>query len=317
MTLWNSLLLGLKVVALTIILTVSFIIGAMVSGMGRQAPTPGGGAAAAASTTQPDPATVMLMLLLASLVQAVVVAYLVMEARWDGWKIAASLFLVFLNTFLQARIETAVYLRRQVPSNLGSQMLVTGLVIGLLFAPLAVLIMGRFRRGGFETSRAERPRVSLGEWVGKFAAVAVVFVAIYYLCGYYIAWQSSAVRFYYTHSTELKSFWGNLAGTWSATPWMMPLQSGRGLLWLVMTLPAVWMLGGSRRRVAFGTALMYAALGGSAMLILPNPLMPPQVAHAHLIETTISGLLFGAFVGWLMKRQEPTVPAEKPLPKAA
>ena len=317
MGLWKTLVLGLKVIALTVVLTVSFIIGTMISGIGQQAPTAAGGAAAAASTAQPDPATVMLLMLLASLVQAVVVAYLVMEARWGGWKIAGALFLVFLNTFLQARIETAVYLRRQVPANLGSQMLVTGLVTALLFAPLAVMIMGRFRRGAVETARAERPHVSWGEWVGKVAAVAVVFVAIYYLCGYYIAWQSPAVRLYYTHSTELKTFWGNLAGIWSSTPWMMPLQSGRGLLWLVMTLPAVWMLGGSRRRVAFGTALMYAALGGSAMLILPNPLMPPPVAHAHLAETTVSSLLFGVFVGWLMKRREVAVPAEKPLSKAA
>jgi hypothetical protein len=38
-------------------------------------------------------------------------------------------------------------------------------------------------------------------------------------------------------------------------------------------------------------------------------LMPPTIAHTHLVETAISGLLFGAFVGWIMARREVAAPA--------
>ena len=48
-----------------------------------------------------------------------------------------------------------------------------------------------------------------------------------------------------------------------------------------LTLPAIRTLRGGALRVALGTALMYVAFDGSPQLILPNPIMPPPVAHAH------------------------------------
>lgn len=309
----KAMVLGLKVIVLAIGLTISFMIGSAVSGMGQPAAS---GVAAAPVPAQPDPTTILLLLFVSSLIQVIVVTYLVLEARWSGWKISGALFLVFLNTFVQAAIEYAVYLRGRWPINLGTQMPITGVVIGVLFAPFAVWVLGRFHRAAPEAS-VERERWSAGEWAGKLAAVAVVFLAIYYLCGYYIAWQNPAVRQYYAGTTELKSFVGQIASIWSSTPWMFPYQAGRGLFWLGMTLPAVWMLRGGRARAALGAALMYAVLGGSALLILPNPLMPPPIAHTHLIETTVSGLIFGAFVGWTMSRREAAAPSEAQPAKAA
>jgi hypothetical protein len=62
---------------------------------------------------------------------------------------------------------------------------------------------------------------------------------------------------------------------------------------------------------------MYAVFDGSPGLIVPNPIMPPPVAYAHLIELVVWGLLFGAFVGWLMSRGRAAEPAESPVAKAA
>jgi hypothetical protein len=142
-------------------------------------------------------------------------------------------------------------------------------------------------------------------------------VALYYLCGYYIAWQSAALRQFYSSSTAIRSFWGQMAWTWSTTPWMFPLQAARALLFVGLTLPAIRMLRGGAQRVALGTALMYVAFDGSPGLILPNPIMPPPVAHAHAIEMVVWGLLFGAFVGWMMSRGRAAAPAEAQVSKAA
>ena len=306
--------LSLKAIVLAVGLTLSFMIAAFVSGLGRPAAS-SGAAAARAAAAQPDPQAILLLLFISSLIQAIVVVYLVSQARWRGWKIAAALFLLFFNTFVQATIETSVYLKTKVPVQLNTQMLITGLVVGLLFAPFAVFVLGAWHRAP-AAPRVEYARWSPGDWIGKIAALAFVALAVYYLCGYYIAWQSPAVRQFYAGSTELKSFWGQIAGIWSGMPWMFPLQAARSLLWVAMTLPAIWMLRGSRARVAVGGALMYAALGGSTMLLLPNPLMPAVVAHVHLVETTVSGLVLGAFVGWIMARREnPAV--DSPTPRAA
>jgi hypothetical protein len=312
----KTVLVGFKVIVLSIGLTISFIVGSLVSGLGRAAAPAASGAAAAPAATS-EPANVLLLLFISSLIQAIVVAYLVKEARWSGWKMTAALFLVFLNTFIQAAIESVVYLSAKVPFQFNYQLPFTGLIIGALFAPFAVLVMGGFGKSRV-TPKVEYARWTPGEWAGKVAALAVVVLAVYYLCGYFIAWQNPELRQYYQGSTELKGFARHMADIVTGMPWMIPYQAARGLFWVAMTLPALWMLRGGRTRLALGGALMFAALGGSAMLILPNPLMPPSIAHTHLIETTISGLMLGAFVGWTMYRREVTKPAaEAQAPRAA
>ena len=98
---------------------------------------------------------------------------------------------------------------------------------------------------------------------------------------------------------------------------MIPVQAGRALLFVLLTLPAVRMLRGGAARVAFGTALMYAAWDGSVGLIMPNPILPPSVAHTHLVELAVWGLVFGALVGWLVGRKSPAAAGELQVAKAA
>jgi hypothetical protein len=305
---------GFRTIGLAIGLTIIFMLAAMISGMGRPAPTATGAAAAAAAAGQP--ANVLLLLFVASLVQAIVVSYLVMEAKWSGWKIARALFLVVLNVWVQAGVESWPYLRGRVSPNFGTQTLIMGVVTATLFAPFAVWILGGFRPVTREGS-SERAHWSAAQWVGSLAATTVAFVALYYLCGYYIAWQNPALRQFYSGTTEIRSFWGQIAWIWSSTPWMFPFQAGRGLLFVALTLPAVRMLRGGAGRVAFGTALMYAAWDGSLGLIMPNPIFPPSVAHSHLVELLVWGLLFGAFVGWSMSGGRGAPPAEPQVASAA
>lgn len=305
---------GFKTILLAIGLTIVFMIGSMVSGLGRSAPAAAGATSGGAATGQAG--NVLLLLFVASLLQAIVVTYLVLEAKWGGWKVTGALFLVILNLWVQATIETVPYLRARLSPNFWRQTLVMGVVTATLFAPFAVWILGGFRRAE-RVESSERARWSGARWIGTLAATTGAFVVLYYLCGYYIAWQNPALRQFYSGTTEIRSFWGQMAFTWSGTPWMFPFQAGRGLLFVGLTLPAVRMLRGGAQRVAFGTALMYAAWDGSTGLIIPNPFMPPTVAHTHAVELVVWGLLFGAFVGWSMSRGRSAAPAESQLAKAA
>ena len=309
MTAGRSIAIGLKTIILAIGSTIIFIIGAMVSGLGR--PTPGASGATAGASASGQPQNVLLLLFLATLIQAIVVAYLVLEARWKGWKLAGAIFLLDLNLWAQAGIESAPYLRDRLPSNFGTQTLVAGLVSAVLFAPFAVWILGGFRRATSEAP-VELAHWSIARWTSTLAATTVAFVALYYLCGYYIAWQNPALRQFYSGTTAIRSFWGQIAWIWTSTPWMFPFQAGRALLFVAMTLPAVRMLRGGCLRVAFGTALLYAAWDGATGLIVPNPIFPPTVAHSHLIELAVWGLLFGAFVGWLVGRDNVAAPGRIP-----
>ena len=305
--------LGFKTIVVAIVLGISFVIGAMVSGIGRGVPAPTG---AAAATAAAHPSNFLLLLFVASLVQAIVVTYLVLEANWSGWKVAGALFLLSLNTSVQAAIEGTPYLRGRLSPNFFSQALIFGVVASALFVPLAVWILGGFARAPREAP-GERARWSAARWTGTLAATTVAFIALYYLCGYYIAWQSAAVRQFYSGTTDIRSFWGQIAWTWSSTPWMFPFQAGRALLFVALTLPAIRMLRGGAQRVALGTALMYAAFDGGPGLILPNPIMPPPVVHTHAVEMAVWGLLFGAFVGWSTSQGRAAAPAESQVAKAA
>ncbi len=305
--------LGFKTLLVAMVVGISVIIGAMVSGIGREVPAHAG---AAAATAGAHPANPLLLLFIASLIQAIVATYLVLEANWSGWKIAGALFLVSLNTSVQAAIEGNAYLRGRLSPHFIPQMLIMGVVTSALFAPLTVWILGGFRRGPRGVP-GERAHWSAARWAGTLTATTVACIVLYYLCGYYIAWQSAALRQFYSGSTAIRSFWGQMAWTWSSTPWMFPYQAVRALLFVGLTLPAIRMLRGGALRVALGTALMYAAFDGGPGLIMPNPIMPPAVAHAHLVELVVWGLLFGAFVGWSMSHGRAAEPAELPVAKAA
>jgi len=301
----SSIGVGLRTIVVAVGLTIIFMVGTLVSGLGRPATSAAGTTAATPSAGQGG--DILLWLFVVSLLQAAVVTYLVLEATWSGWRITGALFLVVLNMWMtQTAVESVSYLRGhifqgQVASGFATQAVVTGLVIATLFAPFAVWMLGGFRRIA-PGATIECVHWSAARWTGTLAATTVAFVALYYLCGYYIAWQNPALRQFYSGTTEIRPFWGQIGWTWSSTPWMVPLQAGRGLLFVAMTLPAVRMLRGGPVRVAFGTALMYVGWDGSLGLIMPNPIFPPSVAHSHLVELMVWGLLFGSFVGWIVGR---------------
>ncbi len=58
-----------------------------------------------------------------------------------------------------------------------------------------------------------------------------MYVVLYYLFGYYVAWQNPEARLYYSGTTEVKSLYQIMRSTVTGTPWMLPFQFGRGLLW--------------------------------------------------------------------------------------
>ena len=223
-------------------------------------------------------------------------AWIIRRSKWRGLKLIAALVCTFygLMTFI-SQIETIAYLRAKMPPGLIKNLFVMGAIVAFLFVPLAVLIMGKIR--GPEQPPAERV-VTLKSQGARFCILAIVYVVLYYLFGYYVAWQNPEVRLYYSGTTELKSFYQGMHSTVMGTPWMLPFQFGRGLLWALFAYPVIRML--NTRRIE--TAGIIAALFGvwSFVLLVPNPLMPTSVAHSHFWETLWCDLLLGAIVGWVL-----------------
>jgi len=286
---------ALRVVVLTVILIIVFIIATNVVSMaptpspsGQTTPTPAAQAQQAASLLRP--------LLVYTFLISLVTAWIIQNSRWRGLKLIAALtFSSYGLMTVITQIETIIYLRAKMPPGLIKSLFVLGAIVAVLFIPLAVLIMGKMR--GPEQP-ASGHALTLQSKAARFAILAIVYVILYYLFGYYVAWQNPELRQYYSGTTEVKSFHQQMRSTVTATPWMLPFQFGRGLLWVLFAYPVVRML--NTRRI--GTAAIIAALFGvgSFALFIPNPLMPASVAHSHFWETLCSDLLLGAIVGWML-----------------
>jgi hypothetical protein len=175
-----------------------------------------------------------------------------------------------------------------------------GLSNALIFSPTLVLALGKARPAR-EAAESAAPRLPRSPWTRawKLAAAAAIFTSLYYVFGYYVAWQNPALREYYG-GTDPGSFLAQMANTLSGTPWMVPLQLARGLLWALLALLVLLMLNGPWWEAGLALSMLFAV--PTAYLLFPNPLMPETVRMTHLVETAPYQFLFGWFVAWLFAR---------------
>lgn len=171
-----------------------------------------------------------------------------------------------------------------------------GFVTSLLFTLSVVLLVGGF-------SRRPRPqtsfRVSADHAVSVGAWLAVVYIVLYMVFGYYVAWQSEAVRLFYSGTSDFPSVWSQWAGTLMAKPELPVFQYFRGVLWIACLIPLFNGFAGRRIELVVLSALALAYLT-TVELAFPNPLMPASVSLAHFWEVSISMLIFGALCAWLV-----------------
>lgn len=276
-----------RVLALTIVLFVCFAVAAAVAGL-------------PSDPAQTDPGAAAGMLLLVCLLETLPLSYLILRSRWAGWRLIAAVFAVYygITTFM-SQIESAVFITRLPPGVL-PRLFLMGALIAAPFAVAAVAMLGRWRAASAEVEPARDAGRSRGEWAWKLTAIAVAYVILYFTFGYFIAWQSPAVREYYGGIDE-GAFFANMRTVVRDTPWLVPFQLLRGVLWGLIALPVIRMMKGP----SWETAVLLGVLFGVVMtgrLLLPNPYMPEAVRMAHLVETGSSNFLFGLVIGWLLGR---------------
>lgn len=289
------LVLLAKIALLTVVLVVA-------QGLGSRflppAETTGPSEAAAAD---PQSAGFLGIVLAVGLLQTVALAYPILRSRWRGWRLCLTMFLLFFGaaTFM-GQIESLVYLGDRMPPGMQSGLFLMGLFTAALFTPIALLILGRWRPVAADAEPNPRLRMAAWSWVWKLAVGAAVMLGLYYLFGYYVAWKSAEVRAYYGGS-DPGTFLAQMRDVATATPWMLPLQYGRGLLWVLLALPVIRMMRGPWWEAGLAVSLNFTV--PSLYLLLPNPLMPEAVRMAHLVETVPYQFLFGWFVVWLFTRR--------------
>jgi hypothetical protein len=168
------------------------------------------------------------------------------------------------------------------------------------FTTLAVTVMV----GGFSSRPREGKAFSVtaagalraGAWL------AAVYVVLYFLFGYAVAWQSQEVRLFYAGPSELNSFADQMLQTLMGRPEILVFQYMRGVLWILCLIPLFLGFAGKRLELVVLSALAFALLP-SAQLAFANPLMPAGVSLAHFWEVSISTGIFGALCAWFVPKR--------------
>lgn len=283
----EAVMLVLKVLALTIVMLVGYIVAGILFGPQVESTDQAGGD--------------LLPLLIVSFLNTAVLTYAIIRSRWSGWRLVAVVFVVLFGiSYFMTQIEAFVFVTDLPSSEIGA-ILLMGATVALIFSPLAVLILGKMRRSTAEEGPNLRLVMPWTEWVCKLAVIAVAYVILYFTFGYFVAWQSAALREFYSGSTELLGFFEQWGNTLLASPGLVPFQILRSLLWVVWALPVIRMMKGRWWEAALAVALLFAVLM-NAQLLLPNPYMPQAVRMWHLIETAPSNFIFGWLIVWLLNR---------------
>jgi len=266
---------ALRVVAVTILYFVCFVVisGALLAPVAEQ-------------TAPAEAGSTLLALLVVSFINAAVWAYIILESRWTSWKLILTVFVLFYGvSTVMPQIETAYFISR-LPHGMLPRLFIAGLILAAVFAPLAVLILGKARSSTNESSPL---RLTLG----RVSLIVVAYLVLYFTFGYFVAWQSPAVRAFYGGS-DPTSFVGQITSLVRNEPLLFLLQAVRALMWTALAVPVIKMTKGEWWETGLAVALLFAVM--TSQLLLPNPLMPPAVRMAHLVETATSNFLFG----WLV-----------------
>jgi len=230
-----------------------------------------------------------------------VITYLALRSRWHGWKLAAALALIFYGvyTFL-SQIETLAFRRvaNAFPPDTVRGLFLSGLILAAVFCPLAVLILGKARRDPAEARANSRLQMSAVEWFWKLLLAAVLYVAVYFLFGYFVAWRTPGLPEFYGGS-DPGTFFGQLGNVARDSPWLYPFQVLRGLIWAGLGCLIVGMHKGSALETILATGSTFSIVMSAGMLF-PNPVFPDFVARAHTLELVSSNFLFGVLLAALL-----------------
>lgn len=240
-----------------------------------------------------------------------VVSYLILRSSWRGWRLAGALAVgMYGISTVASQIESVVFLSNKLPQGMVPALFVQGAITTVLFAPLAVLVLGKWRAASPASSSPAPARMHAASAAWRLPLLVVAFVFLYMFFGYYVAWQNPDVRQYYGGGPNWPTFFDALKGNWLNARWIYTIQSFRALLYIGFVFPLIRMLRVARWEIATATALFLSAW--TTILLLPNPLMPASVARSHFWETLAFSLIFGALLGWLMSTPPPAVNKSAP-----
>lgn len=246
-------------------------------------------------------------MVLLCLINTILIIGLIVTSRWNGWRLAIFLAVAYYGAFtFLTQIETWYFLSDlTVSSELLLRLFIMGLPIPVIYIPIAIVICRKWNKKDVEPKNLTIS-MPINQFVLKLGIIAFIYLVIYWLAGYYIAWQNPELRAFYGSPGAIEPFLSHTNATIRKTPSLILLQLIRGVLFTLIAIPII---SGSKIK-PWLTGLLVGLLFAIPHLvhILPNPLMPmASVRLSHMIETATSSFVFGLIVVWLLHRSHSSI----------
>ncbi|MCG9971967.1 hypothetical protein [Christiangramia crocea] len=242
-----------------------------------------------------------------SIINTLLIVGLIVSSNLRGFRLALLLGIAYYGVFtFLTQIETWYFLGElNVSKELLFELLLMGLPVPFLFIPLAVFLCGRWKAQKNIISN-DSLNLHMSELILKIFILAVVYVLIYWLAGYFIAWQNPQLREFYGSPGEIVPFWKHTFSTMINDPGLFILQIMRGSLFTLIAFSIIRNSNVSRWITALLIGLFLAAPHFGH--ILSNPLMPlASVRLSHMIETASSTFVYGVIIVMVLYRKNNAV----------
>ena len=255
-------------------------------------------AAVPASGFLPTP----LALLVNGAVNALILVWAARRSSSKGFAMWMQLLVLSFGaqTFM-TQIETGYFISAfpQLHGNFTIYLLVLrGLITSTLFTLLVTLMAG-----GFSKNSRSQPmfEITPDEAVKTGAWLPVIYIILYMVFGYYVAWQSQELRLFYGGPALLNSFTAQWGLSLMQHPELPVFQYFRGVLWILCLVPLFKGFSGGRIELVVLSILALGLLP-TAQLAFANPLMPATVSMYHFVEVSISTGIFGGLCAWFLPK---------------
>ena len=259
--------------------------------------------------TESEQGVAFLALIVVAVVDTALLAALAYKSRLPRAALAVTLAVVFyiVKTFT-SMIEALVFMPNVNGGNIGALFAMT-IPLTLVVPPLAAVLFAE-RRGDNEPVLTFPP-LSLGALLGRVTLLSVVvYPVLFFVFGYFVAFASDDVRAFYG-VVDVKPFFAHMLDTVTGTPWLLPFEMARGLLWTLTALVLFSTTRGGAVLKGVLVALVFALVQNDVHL-LPNPLMGREVQLYHFIETATSNAIFAAVAAFLLARAPASAPRGVP-----
>lgn len=250
---------------------------------------------------------ILLRSLLVAAVNTLILTVVILRSRWSGWKLMLGLSTAYYGvvTFM-SQIETGYFADSLgVDDNILVRLFLAGLPVALLFVPLAVWVLGKARSTTADMSLTTNLPADAKEWMWKLGSIAVLYVAVYFTFGFFVAWQNPSLVSMYDAVSHPQIF--NNAR-------LVPFQLMRGVLWGLLAVLFIHILRGGKLEKAALIGILFAVPMSIGLIFPNNPFMPDaSVRMSHLVELLSSNSLFGVLVVTILTyRGGRVTPANQP-----